>query len=94
MSGCLPLSEVLHAEYNHLYPTEQLPDSDKGELDNDDTQPMEQRGQDVNVAWAKPPTTSPAASPPASSNRRSPSAKTTTSPASARSSAPGRKSSR
>jgi hypothetical protein len=33
MSGCLPLSEVLHAEYNHLYPTEKLPDSIKGDLD-------------------------------------------------------------
>jgi hypothetical protein len=33
MSGCLQVSEVLHAEYNHLYPTEKLPDSDKGDLD-------------------------------------------------------------
>jgi len=33
MSGCLPLSEVLHAEYNHLYPTEPLPDSIKGDFD-------------------------------------------------------------
>jgi hypothetical protein len=33
MSGCLPLSEVLHAEYNHLYPSDKLDDSIKGNLD-------------------------------------------------------------
>ena len=33
MSGCLSLPEVLHAEYNHLYPAEPLPDSIKGDLD-------------------------------------------------------------
>jgi hypothetical protein len=34
MSGCLSLSEVLHAEYNHLYPSEPLDDSIKGNLDD------------------------------------------------------------
>src|SRR5689334_1536096 len=33
MSGCIPLSEVLHAEYNHLYPGEPLDDSIKDDLD-------------------------------------------------------------
>jgi hypothetical protein len=31
----------------------ELSERDQRELDNDDTQPMEQRGQDVNVAWGQ-----------------------------------------
>jgi hypothetical protein len=33
MSGCLPLSRVLHAEYNHLYPEAPLPDAVADDLD-------------------------------------------------------------
>jgi hypothetical protein len=32
MSGCLPLSEVLHAEYNHNHPDKPLPPEIKGDL--------------------------------------------------------------
>ena len=33
MSGCLPLSRVLHAEYNHLYPEKRLDDRIADDLD-------------------------------------------------------------